>query len=234
MFHTLTSNFEWTVTDDGSDMFMDFSEIGGVNSLFIETAGTFMEMVANPGPANDYEMFAFEETQGADTAINFYEGGAGHNRIWSSGSVRVGGGKDSSCSNLTTEVDCDTSGTGADFVVQDDLWVGGKIFAFDWTNATISIFNKTYDDYALNVSTNWTQQSYDLWNTIWVADEDTVFDNLNVCYLNQTNSFTEDTNFTDNDITDISYIKLHDIGGACDLSVSGYICMNETGTYIVG
>ena len=137
MFHTLTSDFEWTVTDDGSDMFMDFSEIGGVNSFFLETAGTFLEMIANPGPSNDYEMFAFEETQGADTAINFYEGGVGHNRIWNSGSMRIGGEKSSLCSNLTSDVDCDTAGTGADLVVQDDGWFGGKLFSSDWSNVSI-------------------------------------------------------------------------------------------------
>jgi hypothetical protein len=136
-FHadTYTANsINYTITDDGSDMFVDFSGIGGTNSLFIETAGTFLEIIANPGASNDYEMFAFEETQGADTAINFYEGGVGRNRIWNSGSSRIGGGKDSSCSNITNDVDCDTASTGADLVVEDDGWYGGKLFASDWSN----------------------------------------------------------------------------------------------------
>jgi len=42
-----------------------------------------------------------------------------------------------------------------------------------------------------------------------------------------------DLNVTGN-ITDVNYIKLDDIGGACDLTINGSICTNATGTYIVG
>jgi len=181
MFYTVANSFEWTVTDDGSDVVVDFSSIGGTNSLFLETAGTFLEMIANPGPSNDYEMFAFEETQGADTAINFYEGGSGHNRIWDSGSMRIGGGKSSLCSNLTTDVDCisGTYGMGADLVVADDIWAGGKIFASDWSNISgIGIFNETYD--ALNSTYNkfWYNMSipYDTYNYNMTVAVDGNFD----------------------------------------------------------
>jgi len=181
MFHTLTSDFEWTVTDDGSDMFMDFSEIGGTNSLFIETAGTFLEIIANPGPSNDYEMFAFEETQGADTAINFYEGGTGHNRIWSSGSVRIGSDKSSLCSNITSDVDCDTSGTGADLVVEDDGWFGGKLFAYDWTNATIT--TSQIPDLAYSNETTIIEDSNASWlstsNETWDYNQSEPYDTFN-------------------------------------------------------
>jgi len=78
------------------------------------------------------------EVQGEDTELNFYEGGTGHNRFWNSGSLRVGGSKGSLCSELTTDVDCDTPGTGSDLVVQDDGWFGGKLFSSDWSNISIT------------------------------------------------------------------------------------------------
>jgi len=70
-------------------------------------------------------MATLAETQGASTEINFYEGGTGHNRFWNSGSARFGGAESNLCSQLTSDVDCDTSGTGADVVVEDDIWLGG-------------------------------------------------------------------------------------------------------------
>ena len=126
-----------TLTDDSSDLTL-LADVGGINSFFLETNGAFLELIANPGIANGYRLFSITETQGADTEINFYEGGTGHNRFWDSGSARFGGGESYLCSNLTNDVDCDTPATGADIVVEDDGWFGGKLFASDWTNVTIT------------------------------------------------------------------------------------------------
>jgi hypothetical protein len=104
------------------------TNVEGENYFGISTDGAFLQLYANPNPSVDYLMFTVSETQGADTEINFYEGGVGHNRFWDSGSARFGGGADYLCSNLTTEVDCDTAGTGADVVIQDDLWIGDQFF----------------------------------------------------------------------------------------------------------
>lgn len=130
-------NLGLDLTDNGSDLTLH-ANVGGINSFFIDTDGTFFEIIGNPGAGNGYEMFAFEETQGADTAINFYEGGIGHNRIWNSGSMRIGGASGYLCTNLTDSVDCDTSATGADLVVEDDIWLGGQLLATS-TIATSSI-----------------------------------------------------------------------------------------------
>lgn len=37
-----------------------------------------------------------------------------------------------------------------------------------------------------------------------------------------------------NNITNVSYIKLNEISGACDLTINGSICKNSTGLYITG
>jgi len=139
-----SSSFNWSVTDDGTDMFVNFAGIEGTNSLFIETSGTFIEIIANPGPANGFEMVAFEETQGDDTSITFYEGGNGHNRFWDSGSARIGGGASHLCSNLTTEVDCiaGAGGLGADLVVADDIWLGGELRSYGIINSSTEIYAK--------------------------------------------------------------------------------------------
>lgn len=124
----LSSNGGTTLvlTDDGSDTFLT-SNVGGTNSFTLETSGAFFRLVANPGPSNGYLLASITETQGSDTQLNFYEGGTGHNRFWDSGSLRIGGSEGYLCSNLTTAVDCDTSGTGADLLVQDDIWFGGAL-----------------------------------------------------------------------------------------------------------
>lgn len=118
------------ISDDGSDITIH-GEVGGVNTLYLATDQAFFGLTANPGAANDYLLASIEETQGAPTQINFYEGGTGHNRFWSSGSVRIGGGQDYLCSNLTSAVDCNTPATGADLVVEDDIWAGGKLLTTD-------------------------------------------------------------------------------------------------------
>ena len=102
------------------------ADITGTNTFTIATTGTFLEMTANPGAGNDFLMFSIQETQGATTEINFYEGGTTHNRFWDSGSARFGGAEGSLCTLLTGMVDCDTAGTGADVIIQDDLWIGGR------------------------------------------------------------------------------------------------------------
>lgn len=132
-------NVGLSLTDDGSDLTL-VADVGGVNSFNIETAGSFFNLVANPGPANDYLMASIAETQGDTTQLNFYKGGTGHNRFWDSGSMRIGGGEGHLCSKLTSDVDCDTAGTGADLVLQDDFWLGGNILATS-TTGTSSIYH---------------------------------------------------------------------------------------------
>lgn len=146
-----SGNLALDLDDDGNDLTLHAS-VGGVNEWYFATDGAFMGLVANPGPANSYLMWHVTETQGDPTNINIYEGGTGHNRFWSSGSVRIGGGANYLCSNLTTDVDCDTPLTGADLVVQDDIWSGGKLYAADWSN--ISIIESQISDLSHTTDTN--------------------------------------------------------------------------------
>lgn len=129
-------NLGLDLTDNGSDLVLH-GNVGGTNSLTLSTDGAFFDLIANPGPSNGYLLAAITETQGSDTQINFYEGGTGHNRFWDSGSARFGGGEGYLCSTLTSAVDCDTSGTGADIVVQDDIWFGGSIISTSTEDSSI-------------------------------------------------------------------------------------------------
>lgn len=140
-----------SLTNGADDLILQ-ADVGGNNYFSIETDGAFLELYANPGPANGYLMFSVSETQGAITNLNFYEGGTGHNRFWDSGSARFGGPDGYLCSELTTDVDCDTSGTGADIVIQDDVWAGGKYLSgdADWTNVTITSLQLTDDVFLRN------------------------------------------------------------------------------------
>jgi len=133
----------FTLNAINDDLHID-SDVEGSNYFGIHTTGAFMDLYANPGPSNDYLMLAISETQGADTEMNFYEGGTGHNRFWSSGSVRIGSGKSNLCSNITSTVDCDTSATGADLVVEDDTWTGGKMYNHDMNTSNISFGTTAY------------------------------------------------------------------------------------------
>jgi len=137
-YTTFENDMHYSIHDDGSNIHLDFDEVGGNNYVGIETTGGFFQLYANPNPSNDYLLATITEVQGEDTELNFYEGGTGHNRFWNSGSLRVGGSKGSLCSELTTDVDCDTPGTGSDLVVQDDGWFGGKLFSSDWSNISIT------------------------------------------------------------------------------------------------
>lgn len=128
-------NLGLDLSDDGSDLVLH-ANVGGINAFSIDTDGAFFDLVANPGPANDYLLAAITETQGDDTKINFYKGGVGHNRFYDSGSARFGGAAGSLCSNLTSAIDCNTSTTGADIAVQDDIWLGGSIFATSTTDVS--------------------------------------------------------------------------------------------------
>jgi len=126
-FYTPTGE-SWSVHNGDDDLHIDFPTVGGNNYVGLETTGGFFQLYANPNVANDFLLATITETQGADTEINFYEGGTTHNRFWSSGSVRIGGDNNSKCTELTSDVDCDTPGTGADLVVQDDVWMGGELW----------------------------------------------------------------------------------------------------------
>jgi hypothetical protein len=47
-------------------------------------------------------------------------------------------------------------------------------------------------------------------------------------------TFGNNVNMSNNNITSANYIKFNKITGACDLTLSGSICANTTGVYIVG
>ncbi len=128
-------NLGLALTESGNDLVLT-ADATGTNSFFIDTQGTFLELIANPGPANGYLMFAIEETQGVATNIDFYEGGTGHNRIYSSGSIRLGGTADYLCDQFSGLYfpDCDTSATGADLIVQDVIWTGGNMIVGNGTH----------------------------------------------------------------------------------------------------
>jgi hypothetical protein len=123
------NGFIFNFYDDGSNMILNASGVQGNNYFGIETEGAFTQLYSNPNIVNGFLLYTVSETQGASTEINFYEGGTGHNRLWSSGSVRIGGGGDYRCANITSVVDCDTPLSGADLVVQDDIFANGTIYS---------------------------------------------------------------------------------------------------------
>lgn len=43
-----------------------------------------------------------------------------------------------------------------------------------------------------------------------------------------------DTNAHQGNLTNVSYIKLNEVSGVCDLTINHSICSNLTGTYITG
>ena len=47
-------------------------------------------------------------------------------------------------------------------------------------------------------------------------------------------TFGNNVNMSNNNLTSINYAKFNKIAGACDLTLTGSICSNTTGTYIVG
>src|SRR5690606_24739545 len=65
-----------------------------------------------------------------------------------------------------------------------------------------------------------------------------LFDNIKNYVLNFINNIFfkrgENLNVETMNITNISYIKLNEVAGNCDLTVNHSICSNATGTYIVG
>ncbi|MBA7490701.1 hypothetical protein ES702_01242 [subsurface metagenome] len=249
-FITDSNSFIYDFKDDGSNLILDLPDVGGNNYFGIETTGGFFQLYANPNAGNDYLLATITETQGADTEINFYEGGTGHNRFYDSGSMRVGGGASRLCSNLTTDVDCDTPSTGADLVVQDDGWFGGKLFSYDWTNVTI--IESQISDLVHTGNLSWNESHADTlyrdiaWDnftgipvatpsdgdTTHLSSADHIWDwvksllyittaDADTAFINATgDSMTGNLNFTDNNATGFDYIKFTDGGYIYDNSTS--------------
>jgi len=130
----LAGTLGFNLTQSADDLYFN-TNVAGSNFLQIGNIGAFIQLFANPGPANDDILFTITETQGSTTELNFYEGGTGNNRFWDSGSMRVGGDASSLCNALSDKVDCNTPLTGADLLVEDDFWFGGDIL----NNGTINI-----------------------------------------------------------------------------------------------
>jgi len=74
----------------------------------------------------------------------------------------------------------------------DPVWTGNySIFTGLIDNSSyLSTFNQTYNDYSLNVSTNWTLRTYNLWNTDWLSTYNKTYDNY---ALNVSTNWTERT-----------------------------------------
>ena len=123
---------------------------------------------------------------------------------------------------------------------------------FGFWNNTFATFNKTYADGLYFGIGNWnaTNTSYlriDQWNSTnttylridqWNATNTTYlridqWNATNSSYrLNDNQTWVGNLNVTGNTNTTISFIR--DSGGACPTAVSGAICRNSTGVYIVG
>jgi hypothetical protein len=80
-------------------------------------------------------------------------------------------------------------GTGNVSVTGD---VNAEYFIGDGSKLTgISIYNTTYDSYALNVSRNWTSDTYDAWGSQWYNHTSSTFDLWNSTWDNNwVNEFT--------------------------------------------
>lgn len=184
----LANTLGFTLTEAGDNLRMT-SNVGGSNYWEFGTSGSFMSIYANPNPSNGYLMWTVQETQGDVNVLNIYEGGTGHNRFWDSGSMRIGGREGYLCSELTTDVDCNTPVTGADLVVQDDIWIGGQYKANTtdgWGNVTIT--ESQISDLTHTIDTNISVTNFTITRT----------GNIVFVNLTQDNGQNFYRNFTDN------------------------------------
>lgn len=72
----------------------------------------------------------------------------------------------------------------------------------------------------------------------YYSDNNNWFNNIKTWIINSINNLFfkkgENLNIETKNITNVSYIKLNEVVGACDLTINHSICSNATGTYIVG
>lgn len=103
-----------------------------------------MRLFQNPTAEFGFKIFSIEDVIG-DTGLSIVQ--AGPNRASSSKRSFLIGNDTSFCNNVTDLIDCNTSTTGADLWVADDIALGGSLFAANGK------FNVT-DDGGLDMSGN--------------------------------------------------------------------------------
>lgn len=85
-----------------------------------------MRLFQNPTSEFGFKIFSVEDITG-DTGLSIVQ--AGENRASSSKRSFLIGNGSSFCNNVTDLIDCNTSTTGADLWVADDIALGGSLFA---------------------------------------------------------------------------------------------------------
>ncbi len=161
-FFTLLSSFRWNMFDDGTDMFLNVTNGGG--DFAIEQENTKITLFNNPVAGNDWKAFqVFSKTAGFDSEFVITKAlatlGDFHGR-----SLMVGGAE-ANCSAMTRLVGCDTDVTGADLLVQDEIWNGGAAF---FSNGSVNITDSgniiaegnitAHGNFILNATTAFTLQ----------------------------------------------------------------------------
>ncbi len=161
-FFTLLSSFRWNMFDDGTDIFLNVTNGGG--DFAIEQENTKITLFNNPVAGNDWKAFqVFSKTAGFDSEFVITKAlatlGDFHGR-----SLMVGGAE-ANCSAMTRLVGCDTDVTGADFLVQDEIWNGGAAF---FSNGSVNITDSgniiaegnitAHGNFILNATTAFTLQ----------------------------------------------------------------------------
>ena len=106
---------------------------------------------------------------------------------------------------------------------------------YNFSLATFTMWNTTWDNSFMNIwNYNQSLATYDMWNAVWsggnaswnqsyanslyadISIVDTVIDSTNLSYINKTNVFTENQNFSNNNITNINYVKFENGGYVYD------------------
>lgn len=229
--HTPQNNLLFNWYDDGSEIFLNTSSAEAFN---IETDSAKLVLYDNPNEANDYKLFQIFGKQAQDVAkLVITKGGAG-NASYITRSFAVG--VDSrDCGTFASHIKCDTSLTGGDFYVADEIEINHTLysrklnisqsayFAVDSGNVgigTISPTSKLVVNGNVNVSGNITSAN--------VFIPQYIFTHTNVTLL--VNGVSEWTNITfDQEITDINQGIIHN-----SLSLDNHtFTMSEDGIYMV-
>lgn len=98
------------------------------DELTVEMENSKLILYNAPSAGNDFKVFEIFSKEAQDvTEFIIHKAGPGRSALFSR-SLRVGGGSGRNCTQLTGTVDCDVGLTGADFVLEDEIWTGGGAY----------------------------------------------------------------------------------------------------------
>lgn len=123
---TLDNLFRFNFYDDGSDLFMNVSNGGG--DFSIEQENTKITLFNSPVAANTWKVFQVFSKEAGDQVEFVIAKRIPTLGDFTDGSFQIGG-TSTNCTTLSNLTDCDTATTGADLLVEDDIWNGGEVFA---------------------------------------------------------------------------------------------------------